>query len=61
MTRARLKALCAGEAEAAPEFVFVTDGGGVVVADAVLVGKPVRSLFAAQERGPGFEVGEPFG
>jgi len=37
-------------------FVLADDGHGVAVADAVLVGEPVRPLLAAQEGGTGLEV-----
>src|SRR5579875_3538569 len=52
--------LSAEHAEAALNLVLVDDGGGVPVADAVLIGQPVRALFAAQEGRPGFQVAEPF-
>jgi hypothetical protein len=49
------------EAQAAPDLVLVDDGGGVPVADAMLVSKPVRAFFTAQEGGSGLQVGEPLG
>src|SRR5580700_10307876 len=53
--------LSAEEPETAADFVLANDGGGVAVADAVLVGEPVGALVATQEGGTGFQVGEPLG
>ena len=36
------------------QLVLVHDGAGVAVSKPVLVGQPVRALFAAQEGGAGF-------
>jgi hypothetical protein len=46
--------LSAEEPETAADFVLANDGRGVAVADAMLVGEPVRALIATQEGGPGF-------
>src|SRR6202034_2471597 len=53
--------LSAEEPETAADSVLANDGGGVAVADAVLVGEPVGALVATQEGGAGFQVGEPLG
>src|SRR6516164_7789666 len=48
-------------AEAGPpaHLVLVHDGAGVPMREPVLIRQPVRALFAAQERGAGFEALEP--
>src|SRR2546425_2440887 len=47
------------EAGAPAQRVLVHDGAGVAVSKPVLVGQPVRALFAAQEGGAGFQACEP--
>src|SRR5579859_1622935 len=41
------------------QLVLVHDGAGVAVTEPVLVGQPVRALFAAQEGWTRFQAGEP--
>ena len=59
--RTEAGALSPEEAQAAPDLVLVDDGGGVPVADAMLVSKPVSAFFTTQEGGSGLQVGEPLG
>src|SRR5690348_4437766 len=49
----------AEEPGAPAQFVLVHDGAGVAVGEPMLVGQPVRTLFAAEEGGTGFEACEP--
>ena len=51
--------LRAVEAKAAADLVFVDDGVCVAARDAALVGEPMGSFFAAEERGTRFEPVEP--
>src|SRR5580700_5923744 len=47
------------EPDSPAHLVLVHDGAGVAVGEPVLVGQPVRALFAAQECRTGFEACEP--
>src|SRR5580704_154566 len=47
------------EPDAPAVLVLVHDGAGVAVGEPMLVGQPVRALFAAQEGRTGFEAFEP--
>ena len=47
------------EPEPPAHLVLVHEGVGVAVGDTVLVGEPLRALFAAQERRAGFKAHEP--